>query len=107
MKVIRNRFIPFGRRFLAINLFGVLFTKGYCSPTTINHERIHTAQMKELAYVFFYVWYVAEWMVKLVRYGDSFKAYRNISFEREAYENEGNTAYLNERRHFAFIKNLF
>ena len=50
-----------------MNLFGVLFVrweKGKPKPTlskyTINHESIHTKQMKELGYIFFYIWYVIE-----------------------------------------------
>ena len=53
MKIIYNRLIPFGR-FFAINLFGVLFVKGRKEQVTevdLNHELIHTAQMKELWYL--------------------------------------------------------
>ena len=45
----------------------------------------HTAQMKEMLYIFFYLWYVVEWIIRLFMKGN---AYRNISFEREAYSNE-------------------
>lgn len=50
MKIIYNNIIPF-KGFLAINLFGVLFVRGTyrdLSATVLNHEKIHTAQMKEL-----------------------------------------------------------
>ena len=41
---------PFGR-YSTINLFGVLFTKrDNLSKTTINHESIHTEQIKENQY---------------------------------------------------------
>ena len=85
MKIVANKYIPF-KGFIAINLFGVLFVreeyKDKLSSRVLNHEEIHTKQMKEMLYVFFYLWYFVEWVVKLFIYGDD--AYWNISFEREA-----------------------
>ena len=71
------------------------------SEEMINHEAIHTAQMKEMLYVFFYLWYVLEWVVRLFMKGN---AYRNISFEREAYDNAKNMNYLNIRKHYNWRK---
>ncbi len=105
MKIIRNRIIPFGR-FYAINLFGVLFAKGPCSPVVINHESIHTAQMRELLYVPFYLLYVVEWAVRLIQYRSFMAAYRNISFEREAYARQADLTYLASRPRFAFCRYL-
>lgn len=105
MKIIYNRFIPF-KGFSAINLFGFVFARKEYAPLsarTINHEAIHTAQIKELLYIFFYILYVLEWLFRLVQYRSRRKAYRNISFEREAYENEHNTDYVKERRYFSFL----
>lgn len=103
MKIVYSSIIPF-RGFLAINLFGVLFVrkelKDKVKEVDINHEGIHTAQMKEMLYVFFYLWYFIEWFIKLFKYGG--KAYRNISFEREAYAREADMNYLKERKHFAW-----
>ena len=104
MKIIYNKILPFGKKFYAINLFGVLFAKGPCDEVMLNHERIHTAQMKELGYIFFYIWYVVEWVVRLFQYRDSFRAYRNITFEKEAYENERNLDYLKGRRRFGGLR---
>lgn len=103
MKIIYNRIIPFGRRYYAINLFGILFAKGPCNEVIINHEKIHTAQMREMGYLFFYVWYVVEWLVNLIRFGNSYKAYQEISFEREAYRHEEETDYLARRRRWGWI----
>lgn len=65
MKIVYNNLIPF-KGFAAINLFGILFVRGVkVSEEMINHEAIHTAQMKEMLYVFFYLWYVVEWIVRL------------------------------------------
>ena len=65
----------------------------------MNHERIHTAQQREMLYVFFYLAYLLEWLVRLPMRGN---AYRNISFEREAYANQRDLDYLQRRRHFAW-----
>lgn len=104
MRVIINKVIPFGRGFYAINLCGVLFAKGQCNEVTINHEEIHTAQIKELGYVFFYIAYVAEWLVRMVQYRGWVKGYFNVSFEREAYANQGDLLYLRRRKHYCFLK---
>ncbi len=104
MKIIRNKYIPF-QGYKAMNLFGVLFVRGNAriDDITLNHEKIHTAQMKEMLYIFFYLWYVTEWLVRLFMKGN---AYRNISFEREAYSNEDDVIYLEGRKRFAWIKYL-
>ena len=105
MKIIYNNIIPFPG-FKAINLFGILFVRKGCtmSESDINHEMIHTAQMKEMGYVMFYLWYLVEWLVKLTKLRDSNKAYRAISFEREAYGNEKNLTYTITRAKYVWRK---
>lgn len=106
MIIIYNNIIPF-KGYRAINLFGIIFVRKSAKPLsekTIFHEKIHTAQMKELLYIFFYLWYVIEWLIKLFRYKTCHKAYRNISFEREAYTNDGNINYLKDRKLYSFTK---
>lgn len=85
--IVNNKLIPF-RGFLCINLFGILFVRGDKTLTDrqILHERIHTCQQKELLWIFFYIWYLIEWVIRLFQYRFNFNdAYMNISFEREAY----------------------
>jgi len=102
MKIIRSSFLPF-RGFSAINLLGVLFVHHgvYLSNEMMNHERIHTAQQREMLYVFFYLAYFLEWLVRLPMRGN---AYRSISFEREAYANQRNLQYLENRPMYAWRK---
>ena len=102
MKIIRNNIIPF-KGFTAINLFGVLFVRGHANidAKTINHEEIHTAQIKEMLYIFFYIWYFIEWIIRLFCKGN---AYRNISFEQESYSNESETSYLINRKKYSWLK---
>lgn len=99
MKIIENSLIPF-KGFLAINIFGVIFIRkgGVLNEVALNHEQIHTAQMKELGYVGFYILYLIEWIIRLFI---NKNAYKSISFEKEAYENERNLDYLSNRRHYA------
>ena len=107
MKIIRNSIIPF-RGFSAMNLFGFLFCRknAVIGSVTINHESIHTAQMKEMLYIPFYIWYGMEWLIRLVIYWNSHYAYRMISFEQEAYANEQDMQYLKNRGHYTWFRYL-
>lgn len=68
-----------------------------------NYKPIRTAQIKEMFYVFFYLWYVLEWLVRLFMKGN---ARLNIAFEREAYGNQENMGYLEKRKRFGWIDYL-
>lgn len=105
MRIIYNKFIPFGP-FWATNLFGFVFVrqdKGRLTDVARNHEYIHSLQQREMGYLLFMIWYNIEWLVRLVLYRDSMKAYRNISFEREAYSCERRLDYAAHRRHYAWL----
>ena len=105
MKIIYNKTLPFSG-FVAINIFGIIFARKEYKPLseqTINHEKIHTAQIREMLYAFFYLFYGVEWFIKLFFYGKN--SYRNISFEREAYTQD--QEYLSKRKPFAWIKLIF
>jgi len=52
----------------------------------------------------FYVLYLLEFSLRLIQYRNFTRAYLNISFEREAYENEHNLKYLKSRKLFSFWK---
>ena len=104
MKIVRNRFLP-PKGFRAINLLGWIFVRRgtSLSEVDIRHESIHTRQMLELWVLPFYVLYVGEWLVRLCMRGD---AYRNISFECEAYSHEHDPHYLQNRPRFAWRRFL-
>lgn len=72
--------------------------------TFINHELIHFYQQMELFFFLFLLLYFLEFLFLVIKHKDIPKAYRNISFEREAYENETNYDYLKTRKWFSFIK---
>ena len=103
MPVIKNKILPIGKKFYAINLFGLIFAKGNCDAIILNHEKIHTRQMLELLIIPFYLFYVIEWLIRFVRCGNSYSAYSHISFEREAYVNQKNFSYLKKRKPYRFI----
>ena len=85
--VIYNKLIPF-RGFKAINLFGIIFARKPLMPSDLVHEWVHTQQMKELLYIGFYLIYLIEWVVRLIKHGKK-RAYYMISFEQEAYNFTG------------------
>lgn len=108
MKIRYTKHFPI-KGYAAINIFGVVFARKDCSPLSqkiINHEAIHTLQMRELLYVFFYVWYGLEWLIRFIQYRNTNKTYRNISFEREAYANQYDNGYLKSRKWYRFMKYL-
>ena len=121
MKIIYNSIIPFPG-FAHINLFGILFGRKECklslTKRTLNHESIHTEQMKEMLFIFFYIWYLIEWLIKIpcswfYKQPNSQQkitkvAYRSISFEQEAFYNQYDYEYLEgKRKRYNWLKRVF
>lgn len=100
--IVRCPLMPKG---FCLNLFGTLWARdtSWIGTCVINHERIHTAQQRELLFVPFYLLYVLEWLVRLCLLRDFNRAYMNISFEREAYSHGRDLTYLQRRRHYAWL----
>ena len=76
------------------------------NPVTINHEKVHIRQQIELLVLPFFIWYGIEFLVKWFMYKDKNAGYRNISFEKEAYENEKDLNYLKQRSFWKFLNYL-
>lgn len=70
----------------------------------LRHEMIHYHQQKEMYIIFFFIIYVLEFFAKLLIHQHWSRAYHDVSFEREAYENETKRNYLSERKKFAWFK---
>ena len=70
----------------------------------LNHEGIHLRQQLETGFLLFYVWYLAEYLFRLIRCRSHYQAYRAISFEREAFRHEASPDYLRERTRWAFLR---
>ena len=102
-------------RFVRILTFG--FANGIClypfvligkeielTHRLITHEKIHLRQQLETLVLPFYIFYFLEFLFRLLQYRSFSKAYRNISFEREAYYFESHVDYLEIRRPYTWVK---
>lgn len=106
--VVNKYLIPKG--FRGLTAFPFVFLKYRIdkkNAVLINHERIHLRQQIELLILPFFIWYFIEYFVRLLQFRSKNRAYRNISFEREAYTNESDLNYLKKRKLFSFWKYLF
>lgn len=105
--IIYNNLIPFpGYKAMAIWPFVFVRSKyedGGIADKDVRHESIHLKQQGEMLVLPFFACYFVEWIVRLFMKG---RAYRNISFEREAYANEADETYLQHRKHYAWIHYL-
>lgn len=107
MIFVSKYIVPKGYTGLA--LFPFVFVKHAhlkLNKVFVNHEHIHLKQQLELLIFPFFIWYGVEFLVRYVHYKNWYDAYRNIGFEREAYQNEGNLEYLKKRRFWSFLKYL-
>ena len=105
MIIISKYLVPKGYSGLTIFPFVFLKRKDlYYDAVLLNHERIHLKQQLELLILPFYIIYLTEFLVRLIFYRNWNLAYKNISFECEAYANESNFQYIKQRRFWYFLK---
>lgn len=101
-----NKFLKF---FLKKNITGItlcpfgIYVKDINDINVINHEKIHWKQQIEMLIIPFYIWYIFEYLIKSIITNNG---YRNISFEREAYNNDENLNYLKDRKPYSWFKNI-
>ena len=86
----------------AITLYPFVFIRDEGNDITVNHERIHLKQQRELWIVGFYMLYVAFWLVGLMLKRSFQQAYEWIPFEKEAYANDHDMVYLFNRKKHAW-----
>lgn len=92
---------------MAIYPFILLKRKEYKNDLIlVNHEKIHHRQQIELLVIPFYVLYLLNYVLNLLRFKSHDKAYSGIFFEKEAFANEHNLNYLNTRKTFASFKRI-
>jgi hypothetical protein len=104
MILIYRHLVPKG--YSGITLFPFVFLKSAelkHNETLINHETIHLRQQLELLVIPFFLFYMIEFFIRLLHYKNWSLAYKNISFEREAYKNENDLNYLKSRSFWAFL----
>lgn len=105
MILVLKYLVPKG--YVGIAIFPFIFLKHSnlkSDNSLINHEKIHLRQQIELLVIIFYLWYSIEFLIRLFVYKNWNSAYKNISFEREAYINEKDLNYLKSRPFWYFIK---
>jgi len=106
--IVTKYLIPKGYRGLA--LFPFVFVKSRLDKENavfMNHEQVHLRQQLELLILPFFMVYFLEFFVRLIQFKNVDLAYRNISFEREAYANEKDLNYLKQRSFWEFFEYLF
>ena len=107
MVLVSRFFVPKG--YSGITLYPFILVKSRDSKKDLillNHEQIHLRQQLELLIIPFFVWYVLEYLFKIVKHKNHLKAYQNISFEVEAYQNEKDLEYLKSRSFWNFLNYL-
>ena len=103
--IVFKYLLPKGYR--GITLFPFIFLlrkEDRLNLILVNHEKIHIRQQLELLIIPFFIWYGFEFLVRLFQFKNWKTAYRNISFEREAYAKEKDLDYLKKRPFWAFLK---
>ncbi|TBV25010.1 hypothetical protein DMZ43_14150 [Meridianimaribacter sp. CL38] len=107
MILVSKYIVPKG--YVGVTIFPFVFLKYKAlkeDVVLLNHEKIHLKQQLELLIIPFYLLYLIEFFIRLVQYKNMYAAYKNISFEREAYFQEAQLDYLKYRRLYSFLKYL-
>jgi len=86
----------------AITLYPFIISRDQMSDDVLQHETIHILQQKELFVLFFYILYVWDWLVGVIKYKDKEKAYFQIRFEQEAYDKMFEEDYLVTRKKYSW-----
>lgn len=86
----------------AITLYPFIICKGEMDEQTLNHEKIHLAQQRELWLVGFYLLYAFYWLRARLLGMSNHDAYMAIPFEVEAYAQQHDMDYLKNRERFAW-----
>ena len=103
--IVAKYLIPKGYRGMAMFPFIVMkYDLDKENQILVNHEKIHLRQQIEMLVLPFFICYFLEYLVRLIQYKNAALAYRNISFEREAYAKETDLDYLKNRSFFQFLK---
>jgi len=104
MDKTRIKILPKWFKYGGISLFPFgIYMKKNRSMKLINHELIHWEQQKEMLCIFFYIWYLIEWLINIFIYKN---AYKKLSHEQEAYDNDQDLNYLKTRKKYAWLKYL-
>ena len=104
--IVRNSIVPKLLSWIidirAITLFPFIFIKDNGDERLINHELIHITQQKETLVLGFYILYIWDYIIGLVKFKNFRDSYYSIRFEREAYNNDHDKYYLKYRKMFSW-----
>ena len=129
MKKIISKHFPFAG-YKAMTIWPFIFIRESMAwaydERTDRHEHIHGIQQLEMLIVgiliaivlfsvgcgwwslltlpIFFYWYGIEYLIRWAYYKNRDTAYKNIAFEREAYDNQGDITYLDKRKLFSWVK---
>ncbi len=86
----------------AITLGPIVISKGEMSEKTKRHETIHYQQYIDVLFVGFWPLYLFYWVRNLTKGLNGSVAYKYIPFELEAYANDEDSEYLQNRKRYAW-----
>ena len=90
----------------AFSFFIIVASRGKISDRTKRHEIIHYRQQLEMLFIFQWIMYGLFHLRGLLTGLNGNEAYYMNPFEVEAYENDSDEYYLNNRKPYAWIKYL-
>ncbi|MFP4846936.1 hypothetical protein [Winogradskyella sp. PE311] len=105
MILISKYIVP--RGYIGLTIFPFMFLKYKAlkeNMILVNHEKIHLRQQLELLIIPFFIIYSIEFLIRFIHCRKWSLAYKNISFEREAYENENDLGFLQKKSFWSFIQ---
>jgi len=88
----------------AITIFPFIISKQPMNGKTLNHEKIHIHQQRELLILPFYFLYAFYFLFGMLKYRDTKMAYYRNPFEQEAYSNQGDPIYLKTRSPYNWLR---
>jgi hypothetical protein len=112
MIIVRNKLTGFllPGRFPAMCIWPFLLIRPVTNLPEISvilrHERIHARQQLEMVWLFFFLWYITEFLIRFLVLRDRMKAYPRLAHEREAYKHDNDPDYLKKRKPYAWIRYL-
>ena len=82
----------------------IIIRKDNYTQELLNHEYIHRLQQIETLFIFGYLIYAIEYLIKLLWYRNFKLAYKSVSFEREAFLFQNVIGYCGHRKPYSWIK---
>ena len=107
--IVRSNFILrilshiIGFQPLAVTFFPFIIVQEGVLSRTLNHERIHIEQYKELYWIGFIAVYIYDYYCLRKSYSHK-EAYRKVRFEQEAFANQDNPSYYKLRNKYEWRK---